>query len=171
MTSTTSFKVSPSVFNAFNICHRQAWLMSRQLIADQENTYLDIGRLISETTFKREKKEVYLADINAVIDMITKKNGQYFVAEIKKSSSTLETGIFQLKYYLYLLKAKQINIKGIIKIPSEKKSQIVELQEDDITAIESILAEADKIISYESAPKPERVKWCSKCAHSEFCWA
>ena len=157
MTSTTSFKVSPSVFNAFNICHRQAWLMSRQLIADQENTYLDIGRLISETTFKREKKEVYLADINAVIDMITKKNGQYFVAE--------------LKYYLYLLKAKQINIKGIIKIPSEKKSQIVELQEDDITAIESILAEADKIISYESAPKPERVKWCSKCAHSEFCWA
>lgn len=42
-----------------------------------------------------------------MLDMLIRKDGVYYVAEIKKSSRTLETGIFQLKYYLYLLKRKK----------------------------------------------------------------
>ncbi|WP_367172107.1 Dna2/Cas4 domain-containing protein [Desulfurella sp.] len=51
---------SPSLFNAFNICQRQAWLMSRHLDADQSNEFLEIGRLIDKTSFKkREKEDLY----------------------------------------------------------------------------------------------------------------
>ncbi len=73
----------PSLFNAFNICQRQAWLMSRQLTADQHNEFLQIGKLIEETFYKREKKTIYLADIEAMIDMVIKKDGFYYIAEIK----------------------------------------------------------------------------------------
>ena len=167
----TSKLTSPSIFNAFNICIRQAWLMSRQMTADQASSYLDIGRLIDETSFQREKKTVYLADMGAVIDMVTRKDGRFYVAEIKKSSATLETGIFQLKYYLYLLHRKSITVKGLIKIPKEKKSMEVELTEDDIKLIEEKLNSLEIILQNDIPPKAMRLKVCPKCGHFEFCWA
>ncbi len=164
-------KIQPSIFNAFNICPRQAWLMSRQLTADQENSYIDIGRLIDETSFEKEKKKIYLADISAMIDMVTKKDGQYFIAEIKKSSATLKSGIFQLLYYLFLLKKKSIIVKGIIKIPKEKKSIVVELDDETCQIIESKLIELENILENQTTPKAEWLKVCPKCGHFEFCWA
>ncbi len=133
--------IPPSIYNAFLICPRQAWLMSRQMVADQEFTYLDIGRLISEESFSREKKEIYIPDLSAKIDMITLKDGKYFVAEIKKSSASMKSGIEQLKYYMYLLKLKGLEIKGMIKIPLEKKSLEITLNSSDIDNIEKKIRE------------------------------
>jgi len=161
----------PSIFNAYNICKRQAWLMIRQLNADQDNTFLNIGKLIDETSFKREKKKVYIADISAQIDMITKKNGTLFIAEIKKSSKTLKSGEFQLKYYLYLLQQKGINIKGLIKIPREKKSIEIELNSNDIRKIKEVLKEANSVLEKDIPPETEKIRLCKTCAHFEFCWS
>lgn len=163
--------IPPSIFNAYNLCPRQAWLMSRNLTADQENLYIDIGRVIDKESFKREKKKIYLADENAVVDMVTKEDGRLFIAEIKKSSSTLKSGIFQLKYYLYLFKQRGLNFDGIIKIPKEKKSIKVELDNEDVELIESKLRNIEDLLSREKAPRPERLKICSKCGHNEFCWS
>ena len=76
--------ISPSIFNAYHICPRQAWLMHHQLTAEQENPYLEIGNLINIESYKREKKEIYLHDLSAVIDMVIRKNKRIFIAEIKK---------------------------------------------------------------------------------------
>ena len=163
---------APSIFNAYNICPRQAWLMYRHLNADQFNDFIEIGRLIDETTFKREKKKVYLADLEAMIDMILRKDGTYCIAEIKKSSRTLSSGIFQLKYYLYLLKYnKSIDVKGIIKIPKERVSKEVILTSDDEHLIESRLCEMSEILLKEDIPSVNRdINRCKKCGHFEFCW-
>ncbi|MGA1871090.1 MAG: CRISPR-associated protein Cas4 [bacterium] len=163
--------INPAIFNAFNICPRQAWLMSRQMTADQESSYLGIGRLIDQSSFQRAKKKVYLADMGAMIDMVTRKDGKFYVAEIKKSSATLETGIFQLKYYLYLLHRKSITVKGLIKIPKEKKSMEVELREEDISLIEKKLDSLEIILCADLPPKAIRLKICPKCGHFEFCWS
>jgi len=164
---------SPSTFQAFMVCPRQAWLMSRQMTADQENSYIDIGRLIDDTSFVREKKKIYIADLEAMIDMVTKKDGSYFIAEIKKSSNKLESGIFQLKYYLYLLKKKKgVDIKGIIKVPKEKLSETVELFPDDIVKIEGILIEIESLLKLEKAPVlDKKLSFCPRCGHYEFCWS
>lgn len=163
--------IPPSIFNAYNLCPRQAWLMSRNLTADQQNTYLDIGRLISRESFKREKKEIYLADISAKIDMISKYNNQIFVAEIKKSSATMESGILQLKYYLYLLHKKNIKVDGLIKIPKEKISRKVSLTKPDITFIEKQKIKIKKMLNRDKPPEQKKIKICRTCAHNEFCWA
>lgn len=161
-----------SLFNAYNICPRQAWLMSRQLIADQENMYLEIGRLIDNIHFKRDKKKIFLADIQAILDMITKNDGTYYIAEIKKSSKILKSGILQLKYYLYLLKKKKgIEAKGIIKIPQERISKEVRLTIEDEKNIERILQKMETIIFNDMPPAPTWLKVCSKCGHFEFCWS
>ncbi|WP_022670963.1 CRISPR-associated protein Cas4 [Hippea alviniae] len=163
---------APSIFNAYNICKRQAWLMIRNLTADQDNAFLEIGRLIDETAFKREKRKIYLADLEAMLDMVTKKDGIYYIAEIKKSSKTMETGIFQLKYYLYLLKKKKgIKAKGLIKIPKEKISKTVELTQEDEKKIEKILKEMSVVLYSDAPPKVLRnSKKCKVCAHYEFCF-
>jgi len=163
----------PSIFNAFNICHRQAWLMMRNLTADQDNAFLEIGRLIDETTFKRNKKRIYLADLQAILDMVTRKDNVYYIAEIKKSSKTMESGIFQLKYYLYLLKKKKgIVAKGIIKIPKEKISKKIELEKEDEAKIEDILKKMKELLNSDYPPTTlKSIRKCKMCAHYEFCWS
>ncbi|BBB31816.1 CRISPR-associated protein Cas4 [Thermotomaculum hydrothermale] len=145
--------------------------MSRQLTADQSNEFLEIGRLIDESTFSKEKKKIFIPDLNAMIDLILKEDGILFVAEIKKSVKTLNSGILQLKYYLYLLEKKKVKANGVIKIPREKKSVIVELNNDDRKFIEEQLVKLNEIIKSEKPPKAKKIKFCSKCAHFDFCWS
>jgi CRISPR-associated exonuclease Cas4 len=68
---TDSKQIPPSIYNAYFICPRQSWLMFRQLNADQRNSSLQIGKLIDETSFEREKKKIYISDISAMVDMVT----------------------------------------------------------------------------------------------------
>ena len=169
-TASYSNIISPSIYNAYNICPRQAWLMSRQIIADQNDLFLEIGRLIDEASFKKEKKKIYLTEFAAEIDFISKKSGNLFVAEIKKSSRTMESGIGQLKYYLYLLSKKGIECKGMIKIPKEKISKIIELQKSDVELIEDTVKQIVHFLAKDSAPVPQKIPFCRKCAYFEFCW-
>ncbi|HEC25221.1 MAG TPA: CRISPR-associated protein Cas4 [bacterium] len=164
--------VAPSIFSAYNICPRQAWLMSRQMSSNQNDSFLEIGRLIDQTTFKREKKKIYLAEFAAEIDFITLKNGSLFVAEIKKSSRTMANGIKQLKYYLYLLSKKGIQCKGIIKIPKEKISINIELEKNDEVLIKDEVDEIEAFLSSnDDAPAPKKIPFCGKCSYFEFCWS
>ncbi|MCB4205475.1 CRISPR-associated protein Cas4 [Deferribacterales bacterium Es71-Z0220] len=163
---------APSIFNAYTICKRQAWLMMRNLTADQDNAFLEIGRLIDETSFERQKKKIFLADLEAMLDMVSKKDGIYYIAEIKKSSKTMNSGIFQLKYYLYLLKTnKGLKARGIIKIPKEKISKEIILTEEDEEKITTILSEMNETLF---GDKPPQIllnsKICKVCAHFEFCY-
>ena len=145
--------------------------MRRQLTADQENTYLDIGRLIDDTTYEREKKKIYLADISAMVDMVAKKDGNFFIAEIKKSSKRLDNAVLQLKYYLYLLRKKSVFAKGMLKIPKEKKNVEVDLSDEDIQFIQESLTDIDITINKNTPPDIINKRVCGKCAHYEFCWA
>ena len=167
----SSNTIPPSIYNAYHICPRQSWLMFRQLNADQRNTSLELGRLTDDTTYEREKKKIYLADVSAMVDMVTQKDGEVFIAEIKRSSKRIENAVKQLKYYLFLLRRKSVIVKGMLKIPKEKKSIEVELSDEDVRVIER---DIDRILAelYKSAP-PQRAtkKVCNKCAHLEFCWS
>ncbi|HED05343.1 MAG TPA: Dna2/Cas4 domain-containing protein [Ignavibacteria bacterium] len=138
-------KITGSLIQAYTIFSRQAWLMSRQMSANQNDSFLEIGRLINKTTFRHEKKKIYLAEFAAEIDFITLKNGCLFAAEIKKSSRTMASSIKQLKYYLYLFSKKGIKCKGVIKITKEKISMTIEFQEGDVVLIK------EKIVNFAGA--------------------
>ncbi len=163
--------IPPSIFNAYHVCKRQAWLMSHSIIGDQDNTFIQIGKLIDETSYKREKKRIYIPDISAQIDMIVKKDGKYCIVEIKKSSKKIDSAIMQLKYYLFLLSEKSINVKGILKIPSEKRNIDISLSEEDNLYIKECIVEIRKTIELEFPPEPKKIKVCPKCNHFEFCWS
>jgi len=171
MNLNNNFKVAPSIFNAYEICHYQAWLMLRNLNADQENPFIKIGNLLDEITYKKEKRTIMLANFPAKIDMFYKENGNYFIAEIKKSSKSLDSAVWQLKYYLYILKKSGIDFNGKLKIPKERKSFDIILNDDDIIKIEKTIIEIINLTKLELPPIKKRIRFCSSCGHNEFCWS
>ena len=150
------------------VCEREVWLASRQLYPDRDNTAMDIGRLIHEELYKRDKKEIAIS--NMKIDLMKKENGKVVVGEIKKSSRFLLPSKMQLLFYLYKLKEKGLDLKGEILIPKEKKKIPVELTEESERELEETFKNINKIIEKEKPPELKKIKFCKRCAYNEFCW-
>lgn len=153
----------------YYICKREVWLMSRSIVGDQDNKFMDIGRFIHETSYSRDKKEISIGNIK--VDIIKKNKGNIVVGEMKKSSKFKESARMQLAYYLYKLKEYGINGEGILMFPKEKKRIEVVLDEKLIEEIEIMEKDILKIIYKEHPLKPIRINYCKNCAYNEFCWS
>lgn len=162
-------KVNGTLIWYYYICKREVWLMARNLIPDQENEYIDLGRFLHENTYMRERKEISFGHIK--VDILHKKDGQVVVGEVKKSSKYKESAKMQLAYYLWELKKQGIEGTGILMFPKEKKREEVVLTDDIIDKLEFVEKDILRII-YEPLPQePKKISLCKKCAYNEFCWS
>ncbi len=162
-------KISGSLIQAYIICPRQAWLMSHQITGNQYNEFLVIGRLYSEETYKREKKEI-LIDGNK-IDVIKEKNGVLTLIETKKSSKMINAAKMQLLNYLYSFSKKGFSVKGEIRVPKEKKIIKIDLSKENVELLKKTLNDIEMLIKKEIAPEPVRKNLCKTCSYNEFCWS
>jgi CRISPR-associated exonuclease Cas4 len=165
----TGIKVTGSLVQAYFICNRQVWLMSRQLIGHQEHDFLKIGRLLSGETYKREKKEIQIE--GGIIDMVRKKGKELVIIEIKKSAKMLYAGKMQLLFYLQQLKNKGIKASGELRIPKEKKVESITLTPENEEQLAAITGKINDIISLQKPPPAKRIKFCNTCSYAEFCWS
>lgn len=148
------------------ICKRKLWLFSNYITLEQENENVLLGKLIDENSYSCEKKHI-LIDGTINIDFI--KNWEV-IHEVKKTESMEEANIWQLKYYLYFLKKRGINIKkGILDYPKLKKRKEIFLESGDEQNIEQMIENIEKIIFREEIPKFEKTKICKKCAYYDYC--
>lgn len=143
--------------------------MSHQIVPDQENSNVDIGRFLHEESYKRDKKEISLGNI--IIDVMKKENGELVVGEVKKSSKFKESARMQLLYYLKELKDKGIKAKGVLMFPKEKKREEIDLAEDDEKELEKVVKDILRIMYLDKPPEAEKINFCKKCAYSEFCFS
>ena len=67
----------------YKICKRELWFYMNQINMNYDNNDIEIGRLIHENSYKREKKEIRVD--NLVFDFIQTKD-KLTVFEVKKSS-------------------------------------------------------------------------------------
>jgi CRISPR-associated exonuclease Cas4 len=169
MMSTNEINVTGTLIWYFCVCKREVWLLSHGIEADQEHEFLELGRIISESTYKRDKKEIEVGNIKA--DLIRKEEGQIIVGEVKKSSKYKEAATMQLLYYLNTLRQRGIDAKGRLFFPEERKTVDVELTDKSIKKLENMEVEILKISYQEHPPKAVKKTFCSTCAYSEFCFA
>ena len=151
------------------VCKRKLWLFSRGISFERFSDYVEIGKVISESFFKREKlKEVELN--SSKIDFI-KFSDEIIVNEIKKSRKLEEAHIWQTKFYIYQLQKIGINCRfGIIHYPKLLRKVDVELSEDDKNKIEEALSKIEEIKLLENPPEIKEKPYCKKCAYYEFCF-
>jgi len=155
------------VFQAYLTCPREAWLQYHNISSDQEHELLALGRLIHETSYKRDKKEIFIDEF-LKIDIVRDE----VIAEVKKSSRSKDAARMQLLYYLYYLKhEKGIERKGVLLFPKERKKEEVELTQKDEHKIEEMLKEIERLVSHPVPPKAKRTKYCRSCAFYEYCFA
>jgi CRISPR-associated exonuclease Cas4 len=160
-------QISGTMFYYYFVCKRKLWFFSNGIQLEEDNEDVILGKLIDENSYSKELKHI-LIDNTVNIDFI---KDWKILHEVKKQKSIEEAGIWQLKYYLYFLKIRGINIeKGILDYPKLKKREEVFLSEDDEKKIKEILSEIEKITVMEKPPELEKLKICKKCAYFEYCY-
>lgn len=160
-------QISGTMFYYYFVCKRKLWFFSNGIQLEEDNEEVILGKLIDENSYSKELKHI-LIDNTVNIDFI---KDWKILHEVKKQKSIEEAGIWQLKYYLYFLKIRGINIeKGILDYPKLKKREEVFLSKDDEENIKEILSEIEKITLMENPPKLEKLKICKKCAYFEYCY-
>ena len=165
MNQDLSKQITGLMFAYSLICPRKLWFYANGITMEDTNEYVNLGKLIDETTYKKENKQILIKDcIN--IDFI--KNGVIY--EIKKSKKLKDTSEFQIKYYLYhLYKSGIKNPIGILKIPKEKYEKEIYIKQEDILFIENQLKLIRKVIESKKAPSCLNSNICKKCAYYELC--
>jgi len=163
-----SSKITGTLIWYYYICHREVWLMAHEINPEADNVLLDLGRLIHEESYPRNKKEFSTPGMK--IDVITERDGELIVGEIKKSSSFIDASKMQLIYYLYRLRQMGIKAKGELLIPKERKRISVELTNEQQCMLETTMQGIREITALSTPPPPMRISFCHSCAYAEFCW-
>lgn len=166
---------TPTLIWYYYICHREVWFMSRHLEPYQGNPFIEIGRLVSKESYRRDRKEIMLQTPEQsggmVIDILKTEGEDIVVGEIKKSSSFEKSAMMQLAYYLLRLKKLGIHAKGVLLFPKEKRKIEIKLTEQ----LEEELIQAQRhiklILEQPMPPEPKLIKYCKKCGYQELCWA
>lgn len=162
-------KVTGTLVWYYYICHREVWLISRKITADQDDPNIDYGRFLQENVYERDKKEITVGHLK--VDLIKKRDGGLVVGEIKKSSASQESARMQLLFYLYELKQLGIKAEGELLFPKERKKSSVILDDTAEQEIEALKEHILQIISLDIPPQPKWINWCRNCAYKELCWS
>lgn len=153
----------------YYICKREVWLMYRNIVPDQWNENIDLGRFLHEKFFNREKKEILFGNIK--LDFVSYKNNKIIVSETKKSSRFLLSSKMQLMYYLRELSKTGIKAEGVLHFIDEKRTEKVNLNYADLEELNRAEIEIEKIIQSELPPPVVEINFCKNCGYREYCYA
>ena len=152
--------------NYYFVCKRKLWLFTRDIRFEDENEYVQLGKLIDENTYKRKKKQIAIGNI--IIDFMDNKR---VIHEVKKSNKIERAHIYQLKYYIRTLKKMGVeDVTGEIDYPKLKKREQVAWDDADETEFENIFSDIRNILDMVKPPAVINKPYCKKCAYYEFCF-
>lgn len=160
-------RITGTMFYYYFVCRRKLWCFYNNIALENESETVLLGKLIDESAYGREHKHIMI-DETVNVDFI---KDWKVLHEIKKSKSIEEASIWQVKYYLYFLNQRGIQIeKGILDYPKIKKREEIFLLEGDTEKIEEIMTSIEGIVSQEKMPPPIDSKICKSCAYYEYCY-
>ncbi len=161
--------VTGTLIQSYLNCRRQTWLAAHSVTADQDNPFLEMGRLINEESYERETKSLQFENIK--IDLIKKEGKSILVGEIKKSSKSCQSAKMQLLFYLYVLKEQGVSAKGVLLFPKERKRELIKLTEETKTEVKETIEEISRLVEQLQPPSFKKISRCKNCAYKEFCFA
>lgn len=163
--------ISGTLIWYYYICPREVWLMGHKITPDQDWEDVQYGRFLQEHVYARDKKTKEVAVGSSKLDLIRKVGDKLVVVEVKKSSRFLESARMQLAYYLLELEKQGIEASGELRFPEERRKEDVSLTPKVRSKLREALTEIEKLLRSPRPPTAKRIRWCSKCAYNELCWA
>ena len=149
------------------ICERKLWYFINEINMEQNNELVSMGKILDETTYTREKKNIMI-DNTINVDFI--KDGAV-LHEVKKTKAIEEAGIWQIKYYMYYLEKRGIQIiKAKIDFPLLRESKEITLEQNDREVLENVMKNIEELAKKEIPPTRTDSKICRKCAYYDLCY-
>ncbi|WP_459195789.1 CRISPR-associated protein Cas4 [Wukongibacter baidiensis] len=149
------------------VCKRKLWFFKNDITMEQGNELVGMGKLVDETSYSRNKKNI-LIDETINIDFL---KDWKVIHEVKKSRKISEASKWQLKYYIWILKGKGVDVeKGVLDYPLLRKRENVFLDEEGEKELKDILKEINIIVGLQTPPPIIKKSICKKCAYYELCY-
>ncbi|MCL1633002.1 CRISPR-associated protein Cas4 [Sporolactobacillus sp. CPB3-1] len=149
------------------VCKRKLWLYSKNLGVELDSDRIVEGAILHDRAYRQIKERDIHIDNQLQIDAMDK----HYVREVKNSSKMNQSDHWQLLYYLYELKKRGVEKKGLIQYTKERKNEEVELTQSDIERLEQMTKEIEGIIHQPHPPKLVKKRYCRNCAYYDFCFA
>ena len=153
----------------YKICKREVWLMSKNILPDQMDENIDLGRFIHENSYQRKEKEVLFGNVK--FDVVFENEDKLVIGETKKTSKYENASKYQLAYYLFVLKDSGINAEGVLLYPEEKKRTKVILTKELEEELKDIIKEIEEIQEKDIPPELKKINFCKNCGYREYCYS
>src|SRR5699024_6208558 len=125
--------------NYYRLCKRKLWLFANDIQMEQTSDLVADGKIIEEESYLQRSErytQIELSynlkevSLSGKIDFFDTKNK--IVHETKRSNKVEDAHIWQVKFYLWLLKLNDVEAeKGIIEYPKMRERETVFLEEKD----------------------------------------
>lgn len=148
------------------VCIRKLWLYTKNLGLEEGFERVEDGKRLHDSAYKRSDKRELYTEEGFKVDVI---DGEY-VREVKLSSKMTEADKYQLLFYLYQLKKRGLERKGLISYTREKKTEEIILTKEDEEKLEEIEKHILEIMEFSYPPPTIKKPYCKKCAYYEFCY-
>lgn len=153
------------------LCQRKLWLFVHSIDMEHNSDLVAHGRVISENTFRREKKEIQIETEEGSIALDFYDAKSRVIHEVKKSDKMEETHLWQTKFYISVLEDSGIaGVTGIINYPKLKQTTKVELTDTDRSKLKEIKSDIKRIIDLPLPPEAVRKTFCKNCSYYDLCF-
>lgn len=160
-------KITGIMVNYYFVCKRKLWYFANDINMEHTSELVGIGKLIDEDSYGREKKSIL---IDEMINIDFLKDWE-IIHEVKKSRKLDEPGKWQLKYYIWVLRNKGVEIeKGILDYPKIRRREEVFLTEIEEEELMKVLEKIEDVIKQRLPPKVITKGFCKNCAYYELCY-
>lgn len=167
---TEEVNITGVLVSYYFICQRKLWLHAKGLDLENVTGNANVikGKILHETRFPREhERDVQIDSVR--IDFL-KFGDEVVVHEVKKSRKFEDAHLWQLKYYIYVLRQKGVKCsRGVLHYPASMRRVEVEVTPDDEKSIEEALGEIREILGRKLPPLAKKRKFCQRCAYWDFC--
>ena len=156
--------------NYFMVCRRKLWLFANGINMEHTSDLVAEGKLVHETSYpQRAERYTELEIDGSVIDFYDARNK--IIHEVKKSSRVETAHVWQVKYYIWLLKKNGVDgATGIIEYPKLRETTKVELTNEDVDFLEQSMIDIRQLVVSEACPERIEMKICKNCSYFEFCY-
>lgn len=149
---------------------------------EQESDTVALGKQLGATAYPREKKELDLevegpdgVRLVGRIDHANLRDG--VLHEVKKSPSAHEAHVWQLRFYLWLLRLADVNtpkgkpFTGQLDYPALRKTHEVTLSQEDASHLTALVQQLTALARTPHPPPrlSERAS-CRGCSYEELCY-
>lgn len=157
-------------FNYYQVCHRKLWLFANGINFEQTSDLVYEGKLIHESSYPQRSTKYEEVAIGGVkVDYYDAAHRT--IHEIKKSNKVEKAHEWQLKYYIYVFEQHGIDgVSGILEYPTLRRTQHVELSDDDRERIRQMEGEIASIVAQDECPPIAKKGLCKQCSYYEFCF-